>query len=155
MVWPGSVDTCRGLIIPAAFSAFGTFLLRQFTLSIPPSLDEAAKVDGASHRPLVMLSSEDLGEHRCMGPASRWAEAFSVMWSKLVEDIRQCAVYDDDEARAVTGALDPYLKLFDRDVPSSLLHMDIWAQDVGIASARSEGSPFRAVCVLSRPIRAG
>jgi multiple sugar transport system permease protein len=43
------VNTYRGLILPAAFSAFGTFLLRQFMLSIPPSLDEAAKIDGASH----------------------------------------------------------------------------------------------------------
>ncbi|MHC5059415.1 MAG: carbohydrate ABC transporter permease [Planctomycetota bacterium] len=49
MVWLGFVNTYRGLIIPAAFSAFGTFLLRQFMLSIPPSLDEAAKIDGASH----------------------------------------------------------------------------------------------------------
>lgn len=42
------VDTMPGLIIPAAFSAFGTFLLRQFMLSIPTSLDEAAEIDGAS-----------------------------------------------------------------------------------------------------------
>ncbi|NQT51385.1 carbohydrate ABC transporter permease, partial [bacterium] len=43
------LNTYHGLIIPAAFSAFGTFLLRQFMLSIPPSLDEAAKIDGATH----------------------------------------------------------------------------------------------------------
>lgn len=49
MVSFGFVDTYHGLIIPAAFSAFGTFLLRQFMLSIPPSLDEAAKIDGAGH----------------------------------------------------------------------------------------------------------
>lgn len=49
MVWFGFVNTYHGLIIPAAFSAFGTFLLRQFMLSIPPSLDEAARIDGASH----------------------------------------------------------------------------------------------------------
>jgi ABC-type glycerol-3-phosphate transport system permease component len=42
------VDTFAGLIIPAAFSAFGTFLLRQFMLTIPASLDEAAEIDGAS-----------------------------------------------------------------------------------------------------------
>jgi multiple sugar transport system permease protein len=41
------VDTFAGLIIPAAFSAFGTFLLRQFMLTIPASLDEAAEIDGA------------------------------------------------------------------------------------------------------------
>jgi multiple sugar transport system permease protein len=42
------LDSYTGLIVPAAFSAFGTFLLRQFMLTIPPSLDEAASIDGAS-----------------------------------------------------------------------------------------------------------
>lgn len=42
------LDSFLGLIVPAAFSAFGTFLLRQFMLSIPASLDEAAAIDGAS-----------------------------------------------------------------------------------------------------------
>jgi multiple sugar transport system permease protein len=43
------VDSYAGLIIPASFSTFGTFLLRQFMLTIPSSLDEAAEIDGASH----------------------------------------------------------------------------------------------------------
>ena len=38
-------DDYTGLIIPAAFSAYGTFLLRQFMLTIPSSLDEAAAID--------------------------------------------------------------------------------------------------------------
>jgi len=42
------LDTFTGLIVPASFSAFGTFLLRQFMFSIPPALDEAAKIDGAT-----------------------------------------------------------------------------------------------------------
>jgi ABC-type glycerol-3-phosphate transport system permease component len=49
MVALGLVDTYWGLILPAAFSAFGTFLLRQFMLTIPTSLDEAARIDGASN----------------------------------------------------------------------------------------------------------
>lgn len=48
MINLGWVDTFTGLIVPSAFSAFGTFLLRQFMLSIPSSLDEAAEIDGAS-----------------------------------------------------------------------------------------------------------
>ena len=48
MIRLGLVDSYAGLIIPAAFSAFGTFLLRQFMLTIPTSLDEAAEMDGAS-----------------------------------------------------------------------------------------------------------
>ena len=48
MITFGLVDSLKGLIIPAAFTAFGTFLLRQFMLSISTSLDEAAEIDGAS-----------------------------------------------------------------------------------------------------------
>lgn len=48
MRWFGWIDTYLALIVPAAFSAFGTFLLRQFFLSIPRELEEAARVDGAS-----------------------------------------------------------------------------------------------------------
>lgn len=49
MVSLNLVNTYQGLIIPAAFSAFGTFLLRQFMLGIPRSYDEAADIDGANH----------------------------------------------------------------------------------------------------------
>ena len=42
------LDSYVGLIVPASFSAFGTFLLRQFMLTIPSALDEAAQIDGAS-----------------------------------------------------------------------------------------------------------
>lgn len=48
MVKFGLVDSYLGLILPAAFSAFGTFLLRQFMLGIPKALDEAAEIDGAT-----------------------------------------------------------------------------------------------------------
>lgn len=47
MIALGLVDTLAGLIIPAGFGAFGTFLMRQFMLSIPKTLDEAATIDGA------------------------------------------------------------------------------------------------------------
>jgi multiple sugar transport system permease protein len=48
MVSMSLVDTYQGLIIPMAFSAFGTFMLRQFMLGIPLSYDEAAEIDGAN-----------------------------------------------------------------------------------------------------------
>jgi ABC-type glycerol-3-phosphate transport system permease component len=48
MVKLGLVDSYMGLVLPASFSAFGTFLLRQFMMTIPMSLDEAAEIDGAS-----------------------------------------------------------------------------------------------------------
>ena len=43
----GWLNTYQGLIIPRATNGFGIFMLRQFFISIPPSLDEAARIDGA------------------------------------------------------------------------------------------------------------
>jgi sn-glycerol 3-phosphate transport system permease protein len=44
----GMLDTYGGLIIPLIASATATFLFRQFFLSVPDELTEAARVDGAS-----------------------------------------------------------------------------------------------------------
>jgi len=45
----GWVNSYQALIVPWAFSAFGVFLMRQFFRTIPLELEDAAKVDGASH----------------------------------------------------------------------------------------------------------
>ena len=42
------LNTYQGLIVPRATSAFGIFLLRQFFITVPRELDEAARMDGAS-----------------------------------------------------------------------------------------------------------
>ena len=48
MSWLRWFDTYQALILPPAFSAFSTFLLRQYFLGLPLDLDEAARIDGAS-----------------------------------------------------------------------------------------------------------
>ena len=45
----GWIDTYWALIVPGLAGAFGTFLLRQFFLTLPRDLDDAAKIDGAGH----------------------------------------------------------------------------------------------------------
>lgn len=42
-------DSVTALWLPKLFSAFGTFMLRQFFMSLPKSLDEAAMIDGCNH----------------------------------------------------------------------------------------------------------
>jgi multiple sugar transport system permease protein len=44
----GLVNTLAGLILPFLAQAFGVFLMRQFIMSIPDDLLEAARIDGAS-----------------------------------------------------------------------------------------------------------
>ncbi len=56
-IWPDvtpvgrliGIDSYFALIAPALFSAYGTFLLRQFFLSIPRELEEAARIDGSGY----------------------------------------------------------------------------------------------------------
>jgi multiple sugar transport system permease protein len=43
----GWIDHYPGVIFPAAFTALGTFLLRQFFMTIPHELEDAAYLDGA------------------------------------------------------------------------------------------------------------
>ncbi|MDT0377953.1 carbohydrate ABC transporter permease [Streptomyces sp. RKND-216] len=44
----GLIDSYAALILPFAAGAFGVFLMRQFMLSVPDELLEAARIDGAS-----------------------------------------------------------------------------------------------------------
>ena len=44
----GWLNTLQALILPGMFSAFGTFLLRQFFLTLPGELEEAARLDGCN-----------------------------------------------------------------------------------------------------------
>ncbi|MFT4219260.1 MAG: carbohydrate ABC transporter permease [Microbacterium sp.] len=43
----GLADTLLALILPAIPTAFGTFLMRQYFMGLPPELAEAAQIDGA------------------------------------------------------------------------------------------------------------
>jgi multiple sugar transport system permease protein len=48
MVTMGWVDSLVSLVVPFIFSAYGTFLMRQFFVTLPKELEEAAFIDGAS-----------------------------------------------------------------------------------------------------------
>ncbi len=44
----GWLDSYKALILPGVFSAYGTFMLRQFFMTLPADLEDAAKIDGCS-----------------------------------------------------------------------------------------------------------
>jgi multiple sugar transport system permease protein len=44
----GLLNTLVALFLPGMFSAFGTFLMRQFFLQLPQEIEEAARIDGAN-----------------------------------------------------------------------------------------------------------
>lgn len=44
----GWIDTYQGLVIPGLTSAYGIFLMRQFMITVPDEIIDAARIDGAS-----------------------------------------------------------------------------------------------------------
>jgi len=68
----GLYDTHAGLIITSAFTAFGTFMMKQFFMNVPDSLLEAARIDGASDFGIFF---------RIMLPLSKGALASLVIFS--------------------------------------------------------------------------
>jgi multiple sugar transport system permease protein len=87
-------DTYQALIVPHLFSAFGTFLLRQFFLTLPLSLEEAAIIDGCSHwgvfrRIVVPLSRPVLATLAVFTFMGAWND---FMWPLIMTDSPELAV---------------------------------------------------------------
>lgn len=86
MRYLGWLNTYAAMTLPAAFSAFGTFLLRQFFLTIPYELEEAARIDGCSRfglywRIILPLSKPALASLAIFTFRSQW-NAF--LWPLIV-----------------------------------------------------------------------
>jgi multiple sugar transport system permease protein len=74
-------DTHASLIVPALTTAFGVFLLRQFFLTIPTELEEAATIDGASPwqsflRIILPLGAPGISVLAILSFNSHWNEFF-------------------------------------------------------------------------------
>jgi aminoglycoside phosphotransferase (APT) family kinase protein len=76
-----------------------------------------------------------LGAHQPMTPQPSWIEAFTVMWNKLLDDVVACGGYTTEEADALRRLLEIYRPHFERAVPASLLHMDVWGQNILVDEA--------------------
>ncbi|WP_336208872.1 carbohydrate ABC transporter permease [Nonomuraea sp. LPB2021202275-12-8] len=75
----GWLDSLWALIVPGAASAFGVFFLRQFFLSLPRELEEAASIEGAGHlqifwRIVLPLSRPALATLAVLSFLSNWNE---------------------------------------------------------------------------------
>lgn len=71
-----------------------------------------------------------IGEHHPMSPQLNWQDAFLMMWEKLILDISTTQIYDQVVCKKLVSLLEDKKSLFDRNVESSLLHMDVWSQNI-------------------------
>lgn len=88
----GWSNTYQALILPGMFSAFGTFLMRQFFEGIPISLDEAAFIDGGSHTDVFLkiimpLSKPSMATLGVLGFMASWN---NFLWPLIItSDIKK------------------------------------------------------------------
>lgn len=93
----GWLNTVAGIAAPGIFSAFGTFLMRQHYMGMPRSLEEAARLDGASPwrtfwQIMFPLSGPALSAVAILTALASWND---LMWPLIV------ATYDDRTTLAV------------------------------------------------------
>lgn len=82
----GWIDSYKAVILPAAFTAYGTFMLRQFFLTLPKELEDAAKIDGCSYlgifwKIILPLSKPALATLTTFTFMGNW---MSFMWPLIV-----------------------------------------------------------------------
>jgi multiple sugar transport system permease protein len=70
------IDTYSAMILPFVSSAFGTFLLRQFFMTVPKELEEAAFLDGCGHMGFLFRILLPLSK-----PILATLAIFTFMWS--------------------------------------------------------------------------
>ncbi|WP_426623690.1 carbohydrate ABC transporter permease [Leifsonia sp. McL0607] len=82
----GWLNTIAGIAAPGIFSAFGTFMMRQFFLGLPDELAEAARLDGANHfqvfwRVMLPLAKPGLSALAIITVLASWND---LLWPLIV-----------------------------------------------------------------------
>lgn len=105
----GLYDNHLSLILIGAFSAFGVFIMRQNMLSIPNSLNEAAKIDGCGPFGIYTKIALPLSK---TGLATLTALTFTYVWNDYMGPM----VYlDTDTKKTIQLGLATFKRQFDTD----------------------------------------
>ncbi len=71
-----------------------------------------------------------LGAHQPLPPQPTWRQAFAQMWKTMIQQIHDIGAYTDAERDEFLDGFDTHHKAFAVQAPASLLHMDVWAQNI-------------------------
>lgn len=82
----GGINTLWGIVVPGLFSAFATFLFRQFYLDFPTEIEEAGRLDGNSYFGVYwkLLLPNSLGIMAALGVLSFIASWNAFLWPVIV-----------------------------------------------------------------------
>ncbi|MGI8747042.1 MAG: carbohydrate ABC transporter permease [Deinococcus sp.] len=121
----GWIDSYAALILPFAFSSFGTFLLRQAFLTVPRELEEAARIDGATYaqvfwRVMLPLTRPSLGALGIFTFIAQWNNFLWPLITTTKPEMQTLTVglsglrgqYNTDWALLMTGSVLAILPIF-------------------------------------------
>jgi multiple sugar transport system permease protein len=99
----GGISTLWGIVLPGLFSAFSTFLFRQFYLDFPTEIEEAGRLDGNSYFGVYwrLLLPNSIGIMAALGVLSFIASWNAFLWPVIVGQ--------SPETRTVQVVLSSYL----------------------------------------------
>ena len=82
----GGISTLWGIVVPGLFSAFSTFLFRQFYLDFPTEIEEAGRLDGNSYFGVYwkLLLPNSIGIMAALGVLSFIASWNAFLWPVIV-----------------------------------------------------------------------
>lgn len=82
----GGINTLWGIVVPGLFSAFATFLFRQFYLDFPTEIEEAGRLDGNSYFGVYwkLLLPNSLGIMAALGILSFIGSWNAFLWPVIV-----------------------------------------------------------------------
>lgn len=82
----GGVNTLWGIVVPGLFSAFATFLFRQFYLEFPSEIEEAARLDGNSYFGVYwrMVLPNSIGIMAALGVLSFIGSWNAFLWPVII-----------------------------------------------------------------------
>lgn len=106
MLWFGWIDDLKALIIPWLFSAYGTFLMRQFFMSIPVELEEAALIDGANRWQILLRVVTPLA---VPAMATLATFAFLYAWNSFIWPL---VIISDPSKKVITQGVMDLLALY-------------------------------------------
>jgi sn-glycerol 3-phosphate transport system permease protein len=90
----GWINTYTGIVVPGASVAYGTFLLRQYFLTLPVEVLDAAKVDGASYlrtlwSVVVPLAKPAIVSFGLLSVVAKWND---FLWPLIVTNTKEMRV---------------------------------------------------------------
>lgn len=100
--------------------------------------DRVLEQVGEALRQMHALTADSygyIGAHHPIPPQRTWWAAFRVMWNALLDDVVAAGGYTEVEAELLRRTLDTHRETFDRQVEASLLHMDVWSQNILVDEA--------------------